>query len=143
MRSFIPNAAMVHTHSFGGTTDDNRADSSNSGIVRSPTNPIVLIDDEVVKISAILLHPSSTRECADKMDVANIANSDNLDLQSKARSTLKPGDIAVIYACELSEIKGKFDPLKAQALGLKPGPKYRELQLGKSVKSDRLDIMVS
>ncbi|CAA6666016.1 unnamed protein product [Spirodela intermedia] len=142
MRSFIPNAAMVHTHSFGGTTDDNRADSSNSGAVRSLTNPIVLIDDEVVKISAILLHPSFSGECADKMDVANIANSDNLDLQSKARSSLKPGDIAVIYACELSEIKGKFDPLKAQALGLKPGPKYRELQLGKSVKSDRLDIMI-
>lgn len=58
-------------------------------------------------------------------------------------STLKPGDISVVYACELPEIKGKFDPKKALSLGLKPGPKYRELQLGNSVMSDQLNIMVS
>ncbi|KAK9142102.1 hypothetical protein Syun_011502 [Stephania yunnanensis] len=55
---------------------------------------------------------------------------------------LKPGDISVIYICELPEIKGKFDPAKAVALGLKPGPKYRELQLGNSVMSDHQNIMV-
>lgn len=48
----------------------------------------------------------------------------------------------MIYACELPEIKGKFDPVKALALGLRPGPKYRELQLGNSIMSDRLDFMV-
>lgn len=57
-------------------------------------------------------------------------------------STLKPGDIAVVYACELPEIKGKFDPEKAASLGLKPGPKYRELQLGNSVMADNLNVMV-
>lgn len=31
---------------------------------------------------------------------------------------------------------------KAAALGLKPGPKYRELQLGNSVRSDQFDKMV-
>jgi ribonuclease Z len=56
---------------------------------------------------------------------------------------LKPGDTAIVYACELPEIKGKFDPAKAAALGLKPGPKYRELQLGNSVQSDKYDEMVS
>ena len=113
---------MVHAHSFGSMTDGNKAES----------DLIVLIDDEVVKISAILLHPFFSGESAGTTDIQGLNRSDS-----------KPGEVAVIYACELSEIKGKFDPLKAQALGLKPGPKYRELQLGKSVKSDRLDIMVS
>ncbi|XP_078431873.1 tRNAse Z4 [Wolffia australiana] len=124
MRSFIPNAAMVHTNSFGSTNETNKTESD-SGSHISSGNPIVLIDDEVVKISAFLLHPSFPSPQADE-----------------TRSGLKPGDISVVYACELSEIKGKFDPVKAQALGLKPGPKYRDLQLGKSVKSDRLDIMI-
>ncbi|KAJ6394648.1 hypothetical protein OIU77_023790 [Salix suchowensis] len=57
-------------------------------------------------------------------------------------SALKPGDMSVIYLCELAEIMGKFDPEKAKALGLKPGPKYRELQSGRSVMSDHQDIMV-
>ncbi|GLT53339.1 hypothetical protein SLA2020_266170 [Shorea laevis] len=81
MRSFIPNAAMVHTRSFGPALSSVVAampDSSKS------LDPIVLIDDE-----------------------------------------------------------GKFDPAKAMALGLKPGPKYRELQLGNSVKSDHQNIMVN
>ena len=43
----------------------------------------------------------------------------------------------------LPEIKGKFDPSKAAALGLRPGPKYRELQVGNSIQSDQFDEMVS
>ncbi|KAK6912030.1 tRNase Z endonuclease [Dillenia turbinata] len=104
MRSFIPNAAMVHTKSFGPATG--------SDAVAFP--PVVLIDNEVVKISAILLQPHG---------------------KSLAGPTVQPGDISVVYVCELPEIKGKFDPAKATALGLKPGPKYCELQLGKSVRS--------
>ena len=38
--------------------------------------------------------------------------------------------IIFIYIYELSNDKWKFDPLKAQTLGLKPGPKYRDLQVG-------------
>ncbi|KAJ6811196.1 uncharacterized protein M6B38_154260 [Iris pallida] len=118
MRSFIPNAAMVHTHSFGET-------QSNSGAAVSSfedgkfVDPIVVIDDEVVRLSAIPLRPSQSRG-----------------------SAVKPGDVAVIYVCELPEIKGKFDKDKAEALGLRAGPKYRELQLGNSVMSDTLNIMV-
>uniref|UniRef100_A0A804UM63 Fumarylacetoacetase-like C-terminal domain-containing protein n=1 Tax=Zea mays TaxID=4577 RepID=A0A804UM63_MAIZE len=41
----------------------------------------------------------------------------------------------------LPEIKGKFDPSKAAALGLRPGPKYRELQVGNSIQSDQFDEM--
>lgn len=91
-------------------------------------DPIVLIDDEVVKISAILLQPVSASESSQK---------------HKPDVVSKPGDVSVIYVCELPEIKGKFDPKKAAALGLRPGPKYRELQLGNSVKSDNQDIMVN
>lgn len=121
MKSFIPNAAMVHTRSFGPTPDSNGSPCS---IPERLSDPFVLIDDEVVKISAILLRPSHAEvsEC---------------DLNAS-----KPGDLSVIYICELPEIKGKFDPKKATDLGLRPGPKFRELQLGNSVKSDRQDIMV-
>ncbi|ONK67177.1 uncharacterized protein A4U43_C06F16930 [Asparagus officinalis] len=120
MKSFIPHAAMVCAHSFGETQDKSEVAVSFPDTGRI-TDPIVLIDDEVVRLSAIPLRPS----------------------QSNNGSTLKPGDIAVVYVCELPEIKGKFDPVKASSLGrLKPGPKYRELQLGKSVMSDYQDIMV-
>ncbi|KAJ0989419.1 hypothetical protein J5N97_007775 [Dioscorea zingiberensis] len=159
MKSFIPNAAMVHTRSFGAMENGDQATFSSSEASKY-TDPIVLIDDEVVRISAILLRPCDSGELTDAVDESNISlltslgkeHSTNqlsdLIVQSsqsilgKAESTLKPGDIAVVYACELPEIKGKFDPDKAASLGLKPGPKYRELQLGNSVRSDHLDIMV-
>ncbi|ONK80061.1 uncharacterized protein A4U43_C01F13400 [Asparagus officinalis] len=118
MKSFIPHAAMVHAQSFGESQSSAGPAVSFSDPGRA-TDRIVLIDDEVVRLSAIPLRPAQSRG-----------------------STLKPGDIAVIYACELPEIKGKFDPDKAASLGLRPGPKYRELQLGNSVMSDHLDIMV-
>lgn len=103
MKSFIPNAAMVYTRCFN---DQDK-----------------LIDDEVVKISAILLRPET-------------------QVVKKDEFTIKSSDISVLYICELPEIRGKFDPEKARALGLRPGPKYRELQEGISVKSDLKDIMV-
>ncbi|KAK6268075.1 hypothetical protein QUC31_012235 [Theobroma cacao] len=117
MKSFIPHAAMVHTQSFGpASTSDDAADMPTPSKV---ADPIVLVEDEVVKISAILLQP----HCS-------------------GQSQIKPGEMSVIYVCELPELMGKFDPKKAAALGLKAGPKYGELQHGKSVKSDSLDIMV-
>lgn len=127
MRSFIPKACMVHTRSFGQSPG---SDGGSSPSTRKCTDPIVLIDDEVVKISAILLQPSSS-----ELDVEEGKN-------QYSKLVVKPGDISVVYVCELPEIMGKFDPQKAVALGLKPGPKYRELQLGNSVKSDRQNIMV-
>ncbi|MCL7045921.1 hypothetical protein MKW94_020503 [Papaver nudicaule] len=127
MRSFIPKAAVVHTRSFGPTLISEGASISDS---EKFTEPIVLVDDEVVKISAILLRPSCSPS----------SNSQGSDTNNVA--VLKPGDISVIYVCELPEINGKFDPEKAKALGLKPGPKLRDLQLGKSVKSDYQDIEV-
>ena len=143
MWSFIPNSAMAHTHSFGSAPR-----GSDAGIF---TDPMVLIDDEVVKISAILLRPSYSN----MLNLAAVRSEENRDqssepvassLQSSPRkegTALKPGDISVIYICELPEIQGKFDPTKAVALGLKAGPKYRELQLGNSVMSDHQSIMVS
>ncbi|KAF6138557.1 hypothetical protein GIB67_032451 [Kingdonia uniflora] len=104
---------MIHTHSFDPAPN---ADESTLALVNF-TNPIILIDDKVVKISAILLRPS----CSGSSHLA------------PASINQKPGNISVIYICELSEIKAKFDPAKAKDLGLNPVPNYRELQLGNSV----------
>lgn len=117
MKSFIPNAAMVHTKSFGappGSDMDQFKDT------------IVLIDDDVVKILALLLCPERNNNGEHVMQ----------------KSSTKSGDISVVYVCELPELKGKFHPERAKEKGLKPGPAYRELQLGKSVFSERLNIMV-
>ncbi|KAJ0007264.1 hypothetical protein Pint_29693 [Pistacia integerrima] len=115
MKSFIPHAAMVHTRSFGTSPS---SDATLTDLTKL-SDPIVLVDNEVVKISAFLLKPN----CSEG-------------------SAVKPGEMSVIYVCELPELMGKFDPKKAVALGLKPGPKFSELQSGKSVKSDSSDIMV-
>lgn len=145
MNSFIPRKAMLHTHSFG--VSQNGDDSSPSKSSES-SDSIVLIDDEVIRVSAIFVRPSCSGRSTDcleapKMDSLDRVNYTDGSPHSETGLTLKPGDTAVVYACELPEIKGKFDPVKAAALGLKPGPKYRELQLGNSVMSDRLNIMVS
>lgn len=157
MRSFIPNAAMVHTRSFGQALGSDGAPIPD---LREFSDPIVLIDDEVVKISAILLRPSCLKGSQIVTEEPNMLYPSEVGIEgrrdhlqepilphsagedSKAGAMVKPGDISVIYVCELPEIKGKFDPQKAVALGLKAGPKYRELQLGKSVMSDRKNIMV-
>ncbi|GAU10965.1 hypothetical protein TSUD_112590 [Trifolium subterraneum] len=130
MRSFIPNAAMVHTKSFGPTFGTNESNA------KCQNDPIVLVDDEVVKISAIILQPCQSP--SQKTDHSTDVDSPN----NKKLSAAKPGDMSVVYICELPEIKGKFDPEKAKALGLRPGPKYRELQLGNSVESDRQNVMI-
>lgn len=114
LKSFIRRDAMVHARSFG--TSPSSDDASD---LTKLTDPIVLVDNEVVKISAIILKPNCSRG-----------------------SVVNPGEMSVIYVCELPELMGKFDPKKAVALGLKPGPKFSELQSGKSVKSDSKDIMV-
>ncbi|KAI5413932.1 tRNAse Z TRZ4, mitochondrial isoform X2 [Lathyrus oleraceus] len=130
MRSFIPNAAMVHTKSFGPTF------GTNESPVQYQSNPIVLVDDEVVRISAIILQPKGPSQT--KSHSIDTVDSPNV----KKIPAAKPGDMSVVYVCELPEIKGKFDLEKAKALGLRPGPKYRELQLGNSVKSDHQNVMV-
>lgn len=142
MRSFIPNAAMVHTKSFGPIS------STDESTVQFQSSPIVLVDDEVVKISAIILQPNrSEGQLLEPSQSPSRKRTDHspdaLDSPNgKKQPPAKPGDMSVVYVCELPEIKGKFDPEKAKALGLKPGPKYRELQLGNSVQSDRQNIMV-
>ncbi|CAG7867968.1 unnamed protein product [Brassica rapa] len=107
MKCFIPRAAMVHTRSFGPS---------------STPEPTVLVDDEVVKISAITLEPPRSME---------------------EESCSKSGEISVVYVCELAEIMGKFDLEKAKKVfGVRPGPKYSKLQCGESVRSDEKDITV-
>lgn len=157
MKSFIPNAAMVHTHSFGQAPG---SDGARIPDLRKFSDPIILVNDEVVKISAILLRPSCLKGSQTVKEEPNTPSPSEVGIKgrrdllqgqtlphsagedSQAGAMVKPGDVSVIYVCELPEIKGKFDPQKAVALGLRAGPKYRELQLGKSVMSDRKNIMV-
>ncbi|KAL9232104.1 hypothetical protein vseg_007247 [Gypsophila vaccaria] len=126
MKAFIPSAAMVHTKSFGPTSQLDGIAIPDS---KKFSEPFDLINDEVVKISAILLRPENNGPAFD---------TDNGDLET----ALKPGDISVIYVCELPKIQGKFHPEKAKALGLRPGPKYRDLQNGATVKTDDLKITI-
>ncbi|KAK4482020.1 hypothetical protein RD792_012938 [Penstemon davidsonii] len=133
MKSFIPNAAMVHTRSFGPATGLNKLPSGKSNMF---DDPLVLIDDEVVKLSAILLRPSPLQVSEATEDIFSELGA------PISENAIHPGDLSVIYIFELAEIKGKFDPKKAAALGLRVGPKYRELQLGNSVMSDHQDVMV-
>lgn len=138
---------MVHTRSFGPTLGSDGAAMPKQS---KSTDPIVLVNDEVVKISAILLQTRILNEVSKKSNVSEKVLEERVNNasepsspNSKVASGENPGDMSVMYICELSEIKGKFDPKKAAALGLRAGPKYRQLQLGQSVKSDREDIMVS
>jgi len=116
MKSFVPHAS-IREESFGSTSC---SVSEASAAQHIPEDPITICDNAAVKISAILLKPSSIED-----------------------SSAKPADKSVIYICELPEIKGKFYREKAEAHGLDPGPKYQKLRKGESVKSDRFDIMVS
>ncbi|KAJ0643425.1 putative ribonuclease Z [Helianthus annuus] len=121
MKSFVPNAATAHTRCFDASfkSDMVLVDTDTENV----SDQIKLIHDKVVKISAVLLQPESRTRKEDEF-------------------AIKCSDVSVLYVCELPEIRGKFDPDKAKALGLRPGPKYRELQEGISVKSDLQDIMV-
>lgn len=127
MKSFIPNAAMVHTRCFGPTPGLGR---SSSGTSMKFDDPVVLLDDEVVKISAVLLRPK-TSEASE-----SIEETDLMSNGSKSEKMSQRGDHSVVYICELPEQIGTFYPEKAKALGVIRGPKYGELQRGRSVESD-------
>ncbi|KAK6458689.1 beta-lactamase superfamily domain-containing protein [Scheffersomyces xylosifermentans] len=48
---------------------------------------------------------------------------------------------SVCYIIRFLPIRGKFDPVKAKALGLQPGLNYRKLSQGISVENDKGDII--
>ncbi|XP_021746359.1 tRNAse Z TRZ4, mitochondrial-like isoform X2 [Chenopodium quinoa] len=116
LKSFIPHASIC-AERFGVNLSSDAQSHTGSSL---PEGPFFVCGSAAVKVSAILLQPCISED-----------------------SSLKPSDVSVVYICELAEIKGKFHNEKADALGLNPGPKRRELKNGKSVKSDRLDIMES
>lgn len=41
--------------------------------------------------------------------------------------------VAVCYVVQLADVRGKFDPKRAQALGVPKGPMFGQLQRGASV----------
>jgi len=73
MKSFIPHATMVHTHSFGETENNNGPAVSFPDLSRI-TDPIVLIDDEVVRLSAIPLRPTQSTGLREAFIDHNIYN---------------------------------------------------------------------
>ncbi|KAI3896007.1 hypothetical protein MKW92_017970 [Papaver armeniacum] len=129
MKTFVPKKAMLHTSIIGPTWTSDRAADFDSKIF---TEPAKIFANEVVKISALLLRP----RCYPPSNPSFLKPIALDSQQGLDMTKLKPGDISAIYFLELPEIIGKFDPKKAMALGLKPGFKFRDLQLGKSVPSD-------
>jgi ribonuclease Z len=83
------------------------------------------MEDELIKISAVLLYPD-----------INSSGDKALENTSKTEINCGYNCPSTVYICELSEVKGKFDPEKALAKGLKPGYKYGKLQKGESVVAD-------
>jgi ribonuclease Z len=63
-------------------------------------------------------------------------------LQLGSEETLIDDELSVVYVCELPEVKGKFDPSKAEAFFNRPGPHYGLLQAGKSVMGSDGKTMV-
>lgn len=142
MKSFIPNAAMVHSKSFG-PSQSSKTTLPELDLFKAP---IVLVEDDVVKISAILLWPENANEDPSIQRASEEDDdefSETLGEKITTGSKRKLGDISVVYVCELPELKGKFRPEKAKdKYGIRPGPAYRELQLGTPVFSNKLKRMV-
>lgn len=56
MRTFVPGASVVHTHSFGGSVG-----SRNEGTkAQAEKSSEVLLEDDVVKITAVLLRSQTS-----------------------------------------------------------------------------------
>ncbi|CAM6105646.1 unnamed protein product [Calypogeia fissa] len=215
MRTFIPSSSVVHTHSFGQERQESSKDGDSSAVLEG--DALMLLEDEVVKISAVLLRPGCENLSVSspaKRQVAQDTGKDEKDwsptkrfqgsgrisgpktdglsfsfaepwelgfesettsalagsqkrqriespvkvespevdeqftsednyLPTRGKDSKIPAggsqgskEVAVVYICELPEIIGRFDPEKAMAKGLLPGPKYGKLQAGKSVLSD-------
>ena len=135
MRTFVPNASVVHTHSFGGP----------GGIeVKSEASGAqVLMEDDVVKITAVLLKPYSLAAKGGSQARSKRARLEQSSSAGSEQSVVDEGsDLSVVYVCELPEVKGRFDLKKAQAFFNRPGPHYGMLQAGKSVMGSDGKTMV-
>nr|XP_004252351.4 tRNAse Z TRZ4, mitochondrial-like isoform X1 [Solanum lycopersicum] len=150
MESFIPNSAMGQIDSVLCNGSDEVASASSSKFDRL----FAPITDGVVKLSAVLVPPCCLKVCGSMKEGSSETNTPLIsgshlaeDLQAQwmnltAEVELNPGELSVVYICEFPEIKGKFYPDKAAALGVEPGPKYGQLQRGNSVESDHQNIIV-
>ncbi|XP_024394982.1 tRNase Z TRZ3, mitochondrial isoform X2 [Physcomitrium patens] len=125
MRTFVPGASVVHTHSFGGSVG-----SRNEGTkAQAEKSSEVLLEDDVVKITAVLLR-SQTSLPSDKKRSKRARVEETTAESSFADESY---DVSVAYVCELPEVKGRFDIEKARKFFNRPGPHYGLLQSGKSV----------
>ncbi|KAJ7198699.1 hypothetical protein O6H91_Y499900 [Diphasiastrum complanatum] len=140
MRLFVPQASMFHIHSFGeevqpasptttghvhGSEGISQFTSGKMHKEQSPTRESSISD---ASLSGTSMDADQASDFMEPPDV----KAESLSMKRSCR----PGEISVVYVCELPEVKGKFDPAKAASLGLKKGPKYGRLQDGETVMSD-------
>ncbi|KAG0614312.1 hypothetical protein M758_6G167300 [Ceratodon purpureus] len=127
MRTFVPGASVVHTHSFGGSVGLSKEGAG--------AQSEVLLEDDVVKITAVLLRPqtSSINEESGGKKKTKRPRVEQTDPESP--SSEEGRDVSVVYVCELPEVKGRFDIEKARKFFTRAGPHYGLLQAGKSVMS--------
>lgn len=124
MRTFVPNASVVHTHSFGGP--------GGIEVKTEASGAQVLMEDDVVKITAVLLKPYSLDAKGGSQARSKRARLEQSSSAGSEQSVVDEGsDLSVVYVCELPEVKGRFDLKKAQAFFNRPGPHYGMLQAGK------------
>eukprot|EP00898_Chlorokybus_atmophyticus_P008267 jgi/Chlat1/8441/Chrsp80S07923 len=106
---------------------------------------VPVYEDDLVKISAVVLKAPTSEptlledvEHAPVLDV-NVVNGDNSSPVKRAKlmNVREPHEhFALVYICQLPPIPGKFDPVQARKLGVKPGPLFGQLQRGESIKLD-------
>lgn len=110
LKSFVPYDMMRRTHIIGETKNTKSCDEAIIDVERTK-DPCILVDNELVRISATLLKPAHTT-----------------------------GETVVIYICELSDIPGKFDPIKAASYGV-DRKFYGTLQKGEPVYVSNMKIL--
>lgn len=82
--------------------------------------------DENITIQCIELTPESV---LDKLP----SDDDTSSPLAKKLRILKQNNSVMSYLCKFADVPGKFNPLQAKQLGLKPGPLYAQLKNGKIV----------
>lgn len=83
--------------------------------------------DENITIQGIELTPESV------LDKLPSDDSDAGSPLAKKLRILKESNYVMSYLCKFTDVPGKFNPLQAKELGLKPGPLYAQLKNGKIV----------
>jgi ribonuclease Z len=88
--------------------------------------------------SPFMSRPELNLECQEWSDRTNandrkdVFGDENLSIVPVWANSLQIRSV-VSYLCLVNDTPGEFDPAKAKALGLKPGPLYKDLKAGRDV----------